>query len=273
MTTPRYWGRRIRLAVGELVVERLRIAFDIEALAAAGSGVSTIRIWNLSPDNEQRIGDPGTPVKLEAGYGDGLSVIYDGAVTRMTQKRTGTDRITSLLVSTAVTSASPVVTQSWNGDTGAAAIAADIAQAMELELVGAQFLSGVMLHNYAVSAPAPRAMTLLLAKAARISGTPLSWRQQSGELLIFHAGASAQPVTREVSQAAGMVGSPELTDRGAEVAIVLDDVPKLGDTVRLTSSVVSGDWTVIGINYVGDNWQGEFLARLQLTRPGDNAGA
>lgn len=272
MTTPRYWGRRIRLTIGELVVEGLRIAFDIEALAAPGSGASTIRIWNLSPENEARAAEPDAAVKLEAGYGDNLATLYEGSVRRVTQKRTGLDRITTLLVSTVAADA-VTVTQSWGDMTQVADIAGDIAAAMDLELVAGGHLSGISLRNYAVSAEASRAMTLLLAKASRQSGRALSWRRDGSALFIFQAGASAQPLTRDVSQATGMVGSPELTDRGAEVAIVLADVPKVGDTVNLTSAVVSGAWTVIGINYVGDKWQGDFLARLQLGQPDGSAGA
>ena len=272
MTTPRYWGRRIRLTIGELVIEGLRIAFDIEVLAAPGAGASAIRIWNLSQENEARAAEPDAAVKLDAGYGDNLATLYEGSVARVTQKRTGLDRITTLLVNT-VAATAVTVTQSWNGMTEVATIAGDIAAAMELELVAGGHLAGINLRNYAVSAEASRAMTLLLAKAGRQSGRALSWRRDGGALVIFQSGASAQPITRAVSEATGMVGSPELTDRGAEVAIVLANVPKVGDTVNLTSAVVSGDWTIIGINYVGDNWQGDFLARLQLGRPDGSAGA
>ena len=126
--------------------------------------------------------------------------------------------------------------------------------------------------DYAVQAAAPKAMALALAKASRQSGRSLSWRRDGSDLVIFRGGESGLPYTRVLSESTGMVGSPERTDRGADVAMVLDEVPKLGDTVRLESSVLDGDWTVIGINYVGDNWQGDFLARLQLGAPDGTEG-
>ena len=268
-----YWGRVIRLTVGDLVVENLRMSFDIELLAAPGAGASQIHIWNLAPKNEEEIVAADTPVRLEAGYTGRVSVIYEGQVFRASVKRTGLDRITTLLVTShqAVTS-SAVITHFWKGVVQLSEIAGYIANAMGLELVAGQALNGIVFEDYALQAPAPRAMTLVLAKGSRLSGQSLSWRRDGNALHIYRGGESGLPLTRVVSEATGMVGSPERTDRGADVAIVLDEVPNIGDTVRLESSVLTGDWTVIGINYVGDNWQGDFLVRLQLGDPNGTTG-
>lgn len=266
MTT--YWGRIIRLTVGDVVVENLRMAFDIEVLAAPGSGTSAIRVWNLSPGNEKEIVAADAAVRLEAGYTGRVSVIYEGRVFRSSVKRTGLDRITTLFVTTeqAATSGA-MVTEHWKGEVPLSNIAGDIADAMGLDLVAGSHLDGIELEDYSVGAAAPRAMTLALAKGSRQSGKALSWRRDGNALNIYLGGESGLPLTRVVSEATGMIGSPERTDRGADVAMALDEVPKLGDTVRLESSVLAGDWVVIGINYAGDNWQGDFLARLQLGDP------
>lgn len=264
--TTYYWGRQIRLTVGDLVIEDLRMAFDIEVLSAPGSGSSSIRVWNLSPEHEKQITPAGNAVKLEAGYTGDMAVLYEGSVFRSSVKRTGLDRITTLLVASDDQSgaSAALITDFWEGEVPAATIAGEIADAMGTNLVGEQFLAGITFEDYALSAPVGRAMTLVMARVSAEIGHPLAWRRDGVDLVIYRSGQSGLPLTRVLSQATGMVGSPERTDRGADVAMVLSDVPKLGDTVQLDSTVLSGEWVLIGINYVGDNWQGDFQARLTL---------
>lgn len=82
----RQWGRACRLQVKtktdadyEVIdFDGLRIVFYVQQAIVSKPASADIRIYNVSAETAARLRDEGDDVLLEAGYGDGLGVIFSG---------------------------------------------------------------------------------------------------------------------------------------------------------------------------------------------------
>lgn len=88
-------GFRADSRSGNLDKEGLRIAFDVEKTIHSSANTARIQVYNLSEANRSRA-SKGAVVRLSAGYGDLLELLYEGDVERADTSRSGADIMTTL---------------------------------------------------------------------------------------------------------------------------------------------------------------------------------
>ena len=61
------------------------------------------------------------------------------------------------------------------------------------------------------------------------------------------------------------MGAPLATDEGAECTMFLNPQAKIGGTLNLSSSTLTGSYRIVGLRHEGDNWgQGRFISWCDL---------
>ena len=83
-----------------LIIEELRITFDLHIDDQSSSSPSTVKIWNLAKASASHIAEPRQVVRVKAGYGDitNSAPIFDGEIRRVLHERTGVDRVTTIVL-------------------------------------------------------------------------------------------------------------------------------------------------------------------------------
>jgi len=84
--------------VQKIVIENLRISFNIQKSESWGTNTANIRIWNLNPDNRNIIKDYGDEVSLFAGYANqpGEQLLFVGDTTKVSHTFAQPEIVTSL---------------------------------------------------------------------------------------------------------------------------------------------------------------------------------
>ena len=257
--TTRYL-RGVRVTVGDdeeaLVVDNLLIRFRIRREATSTPAEGHVDIANLHPDNERRIHERGRRVRLEAGYGDVLNLIFEGDVRRVERQREALDRITRVHVGGNVmrqTSPKAVIVHTWEGVTPIRTIVADAVAVMGFDLGSLDLIPADAVEtDFQYNDDARLLLTF------RLKPLGIEWFEDDGVIRFSRIQKSASEVASAVtiSEASGMIGTPTVTDDGIRVITLLDNRIKLDSRVTVESSLLddtTAQWKVIVVEHSGDN--------------------
>jgi hypothetical protein len=259
----RFFDRRFRVRVGELLVEgrpgeALDVAFEVERSLRPTPGKITCKIFNLTPEHRARAqGQRRSLMQLEAGYREGMALIFRGDVLRVTSTRDDKDWVTEVTGGDghfAIRSARAA--RSFGPDTTVESVVRAIAEAMgvgignvpealrgaALDRVGQLFPRGTVVHGYAADE-----LTGLLRSAG------LQWSVQDGVLSVVPRGGALQRQAIRLAPETGLVGSPEKGKNGVVTATSLlnpEMVP--GRLVRLESAAVTGVYAIRKCKWTGE---------------------
>lgn len=96
----RQWLRKCRLVIGKngkgLDLSALRITFDVEKNDQTQPNQAKISVYNPAPDTINRVLKEFDTVSLDAGYTDGMGLIYAGNLIQVRRLHTGPDVILEL---------------------------------------------------------------------------------------------------------------------------------------------------------------------------------
>jgi hypothetical protein len=96
----RQFGRECNVTVDSgghgVAIEHLRIAFDITKTSGRFPNPGTVKIYNLSPDNERKIKGEFDDVIVNAGYHGATRVIFRGNIKKLSLYPEGTNRVTEI---------------------------------------------------------------------------------------------------------------------------------------------------------------------------------
>lgn len=282
---PRQFGRIVKLSVGDgdetLVIEGLRIEFDIEATRVSKPNQATISVYNLSRHTRQRIKEEFTRMKLEAGYADNVGTIFLGELQTVVNKKNGVDVITEISVGDG-TKAIQNSTANFTVDAGD-----DATQNAINGLIGT--MEGISKGNISAAKDFPGALRSVvvcgntkdeLAKLGRKHD--FEWSIQQGAVEITKNDAAINE-TIEISSESGMVGSPEMTEKGVMVRCLLNPAIRPNRIVKVVSDFIefdnnetpsgkresdqgAGFFRVAKVRYTGNNEDGDFYCTIEGER-------
>lgn len=233
MTMPdsAHWGRICRVRVGKKTdaltpvvgrefTEALRITFDVTKTIYRTPNVATIKLYNLSEDNENRIHDEYNDVELDVGYGAQAQGIFRGNVRYVYRYREGNDRITQI--------------QAGDGDkdfkdgevnfTLAAGHTDEDAIDCLLQNLGTTVLGYVAGPNLTK----PKILGKTYSGTVRrvmdgiARNNKAHWTIQDGKLSMVPAGSTLPNEAIKVDSTTGLLGTPEINDKGIAMKLQLD---------------------------------------------------
>ena len=245
-----------------LIIEELRITFDLQIDDQSSSSPSTVKIWNLAKASASRIAEPEQIVRVKAGYGDitNSAPIFDGKIRRVLHERTGVDRVTTIVLGRSDSATSgALVCISLAGPVGLRDLVRQVVDAMGLRIESVQAVPDEELEDgYTYSGSAKSALTDLLGPY-KVTAYAVG-----GVMYFTHRDNEPERGTFFLSHATGLIGTPSLTeDEGLRAKMALNGSIELGQLVEVGSEAVDGWFSVKTLVHRGDNWGGDFVTEIE----------
>lgn len=255
---------------GSLVVEDLKIEFQIEKTISGVPNSGTVSVYNLSPQNRQALGKEFDSVQLEAGYqGTGTGIILKGAIREVFHSREGqggVDIKSEVKVGDGdKADRTGVVAKTYPTGSKIKDIVTDIHK---------EGMPGISLGELKGldDLPATRRPLTLVSGTRRAMdqlgrSNNFYWNYQNEALEIIPAdGYLDQRVV--ISPRTGMIGTPTVSDKGINVECLLDPairpnrvIEVLSDTLKMNDK--PGVYRINGVTYSGDNRDGPFNCQVE----------
>jgi len=230
--------RKVKIEVEGLIIEDLRVSFEVEKSLVGSPNLAKIDIYNLNESQRNTLKDKDPSIKLFAGYKDNYPLIFKGQIRNINHLYVGVDWITTLYCG-------------------------DGALALENATINKTFAPGTtqeQIFNELTSKLTGVAQGTLdglkecitgkvsLLKSLIVSGSVKEWLDKLSKSCGFDYSVNdeviettqkGKPLNDEpsfiVSQKTGMIGSPEVTEIGANVSVYLKGSLKLGRTFTIVS--------------------------------------
>lgn len=279
MTDPELFGRKATVIVDTLQLDGLRVVFGVTKSLKSEPNTCSVTVYNLSPDHRAQLEElkpkkgatRGIPVKIEAGYKAGTSLIWLGDLRTVDSVRDGADWITQLssgdgekgiqngriAVSygpkTDSTIALRAIVRSLGVDEGN--IGKVVAE-LKLRGKGELFASGKVLAG-----PAARMMDDFCRSA------DLEWSVQDGAVQLLDRGKALAAKAILLTPDSGMVGSPTVNQDGVLSARMLmaPDV-RPGRLLVVKSARITGNYRIETAKWSGDTEGGDWFIDLEAKR-------
>lgn len=267
------FARRWRVQVGTLVLGDLDTEFAIKRTLRARAGTCELTVYNLRAEHRAELrGLHRALVQVEAGYADGLSMLFRGDSRKVVVAPEGTDwtvKVTAGDGEFALQTAR--VVRSFGAGArleevaGACADAlgigrgnlAEVLRGRDLGRIGDAFHEGTTIRG-----PAAAELARLLDSAG------LEWSVQDGVLQLLPHGRALQRTAVVLSKDTGLVGSPEV-GKGRLVKATALIQPDLmpGRLVDLRSLTVTGTYRIEEAEFTGETRAASWHAALTLKTP------
>ena len=269
------YRRSIQITVAGLTVTALRMAFQIARQIDGSQNRGMAIIYNLAPENEERVYERAESITIEAGYPETQALVFDGFVERVQRVRESLSRQTRCtLVDRMRKGSGGNALGGWTSLTLrgpepvreiARLISADIGIPLgPLDAIPAD----ATYTDWVYSGPGGAALTTLLATV------PAVWFEDDGLIRINRPRPPTEPGDPQpdashitVSPDTGLIDRPIETAEGAEAIMLLNPRIVIGSRLTLESDALSGDFKVTSLRHEGDNWHSRSFQTWVDLRP------
>jgi hypothetical protein len=225
------WLRKCQLLVGKdgngevwpssgLLVEHLRIAFDITKTIYRTPNVGTIRIYNLSESDERKVDREFNDVILQGGYQSNNRLFFRGNIKYCNIYRDGNDRITELNCGDG--------DKDFKGTLVNFALAAGHTDADAIRQLLHSFKATTLGHVHGKDLFRKRSRGRVFSGNARdildrvAEDNAAEWSIQDGKLIMVPVDSTLPNEAIEVDSETGLVGTPEVNDKGITIKTFFD---------------------------------------------------
>ena len=225
------------------ILDKLRISFEVTKSLRGYPNLAKIDIYNANETTLTLLQDKFTTIQLNAGYVGTKALLFSGKVRNLVDTRNATDRITTIYAGDGE--------QDWQNAIYNRTLSASVPLLTILEEIGATFENSTVgdLSSFNIPADKLRGQSLsgsskdVLDKLAEDYG--FDWSIQNSVLTLVRREDALLPNESVlVSSTTGMIGSPTITEIGADVATLLNprlEPAKLFTIESAASEVALGD--------------------------------
>lgn len=235
----RQWKRKVQVVIGKkgigLLVENLRVQFEVVKTVESAPNVAVIKIYNLHPDNEAKIKNEFDELLLNAGYEGAMQLVFRGNIKHVYRYREGNDYITEI--------------EAGDGDK-------DFRKAVMNETLAAGTTTSQLVDRAVgtfKSTGGTTKGTVQVTERARIRGKVISgntrdvlhdvaretganWSIQDGQLTIVGANSVLPGEAIVIRADTGMLGAPEINDKGIAVKCLMNPMLKVNGAIMLDNN-------------------------------------
>jgi hypothetical protein len=230
------WKRVCQAMIGKLgsglLIENLRMQFEITKTLEAAPNTASIHIFNLHPNNESRIKHEFDEVLINAGYADSMRMLFRGTIKHAFRYRDKNDWITSI--------------EAADGDL-------DYRTATMNQTLAAGTTTGQLIDRIIGTFTGTTKGYIDVPNKSRIRGRVISgntrdvlhdvareaganWSIQDGQLTIVRADAVLPYEAVVINSDSGMLEAPEINDKGIAVKCLLNPQIKVNGAVHLDNN-------------------------------------
>ena len=235
----RQWKRKVQVVIGKagtgLMVENLRIHFEVAKTIESAPNVAIIKIYNLHPDNEAKIKNEFDEVLLNCGYEGAMRLVFRGNIKHVYRYRDKTDYITEIEAGdgdkdfrsavmnetlAAGTTNAQLVDRAVGSFKGAGGTTKGHVQVNERARIRGKVISGNTRD--------------VINDVARESGA--NWSIQDGQLVIVNANDVLPGQAIVIRADTGMLGAPEINDKGIAVKCLINPQLRVNGAIQLDNN-------------------------------------
>lgn len=266
MAISRQWKRKAQVIIGKdgrgLSIKDLRVAFEVQKTAEPAPNIAVIRIWNLSPSNEQLIKTEYDDVLLNVGYEDAMRLVFRGNIKHVYRYRDGNDFITEIEAADGDKDFRTAIIN----ETLAAGTSND-----EVVKRAVKSFKGGTTQGYTKVKKRTRLRGKVISGAtrdvlndiARESGA--NWSIQDGQLVIVPASGYLPNEAAVIRSDTGMLGSPEVNENGVTVRCLLNPQLLVNGAIKLDNNGIKAQAQKLGKTAKGN--EDVVTQRRQLNEP------
>lgn len=247
MEPTRQWIRRAQVIIGKagrgLLVEELRIVFEVTKTVDSAPNTATIKIYNLAPTSEAKIKNEFDEVLLNCGYEGAMRLVFRGNIKHVYRYREGNDYITEI-------EAADGDKDYRNAVMNETLAAGTTNKHLIDRAVGS--MSGGTKKGYADTGSNPRIRGKVITGNTRDALTDLArdiganWSIQDGQLAIVKADAVMPGEAIVIRADTGMLGSPEVNDKGVTVKCLLNPQIRINGAIKIDNNGIKGAPVKVG---------------------------
>lgn len=268
------FDRRVRLTVGNVVIEKLHVSFSVRKSTAKEPNVAEIRVYNLAETTRGRLKEKGLGLQLEAGYASELGVLFKGDVRTVDHTKEKADWVTLIRCGDGERAYRYAKSfESFRPGSNLKDVASRLADSMGtgrgnmLEKLSQALRGGIQqfANGFTANGSAQKALDSILTTAG------YEWSIQDGAIQVRLPGASAGGTVPLLNSDTGLVGSPEhgSPDKAGKVSTVkarslLRNVYICGQAVQLDARNIKGPHLITALEHTGDTHGGEWYTNLEL---------
>lgn len=273
------YGRNSRITINTLELDGHHFEFEIQKTLKRDPNSCVLQIFNLNEAHRAELQElqpkagakRGIPVKIEAGYGDDMSLLWLGDLRTVFSQRSGADwstRLSSGDGEKAIQNATIALPMGAKTDIGTALRAVvkylgvdpgnldSVAGSIRLRAGGSQFPAPKILHGQAA-----RVVDDIARSAA------LEWSIQDGALQFLPAGKASTEQAFFLSPDTGLIGSPTVSNEGElEAKLLLIPGVRPGRLCVVESSGIKGQFRIEKCVYRGQNWAQDWYVTISGKR-------
>lgn len=240
----RQWKREVQVVIGKagagLLVENLRVQFEVVKTVEATPNVAVIRIFNLHPDNEAKVKNEYDEVLLNAGYEGAMRLVFRGNIKHVYRYREKNDYITEI--------------EAGDGDK-------DFRNAVMNETLAAGTTTAQLVQRAVGSFKGVGGTTpgpAQVSNRARLRGKVISgntrdvlndvarecganWSIQDGQLVIVSTNDVLPGQAIVIRADTGMLGAPEINDKGIAVRCLLNPMLRVNGAIQLDNNNIKAN--------------------------------
>lgn len=212
----------------------LRMQFEVIKTLRSKLNTALIRVFNLSPDNIGKIKGEFQDVLLKVGYEDAISDLFRGQIRHVATYKDGTDWITEI--------------DAADGDKDAQnatvniTLAAGTTTTQAIQKIAGAFKATSVGHIVIKERKRLRGRVLCGLATDLLDDFAIDndahWSFQDGRLDIVRADSTLPTEAIVISAATGMLGAPEVDDKGIKVKCLLNPRLRCNGKIRIDNAGV-----------------------------------
>lgn len=240
------FGRNAQVVVGddkeaikipaEFSQNQIKIEFSIrKTFTGKHPKDNYISVYNLSDATQSFITKRAQRIRLYAGYGTDLPIIFDGQITTIDNGRYRLESILKMTLGDSIYNINDAFfSQSYRGAVDVKTIINDAVTSFGISAVGISDIPTKQLNNFAFHGQTKTLFTKLLDPMG------IDWYSENGIIRFSKRGKARSDIgTVLLSEDTGMIESPRKTDKGIRVTSLLNNNLILGGLVKIESSTLT----------------------------------
>ena len=214
-----------------------RVAFNVVISPDGLQALANITIYGLGRESRQAVYEQYDRVKLSAGYIENVALIFDGVIQNVAVGRDGAETfVTMYCRSTGREWEDAYINRTWGGRTPAVDVIRGVAQTFgyQVELVGNFDDLPPLINGETLSMSSKQAMRMLSKRYG------FSWVVRNFQVIIARLDEYTEE-TWDISADTGMVGSPQIRERGIDVRVKMN--PRINPFDRMLVTNATSELT------------------------------
>lgn len=266
-------------AGGQLEVRDLRVTFEVTKTLLGYPNRGVVEIYNLGEDDIQRITQKFSTLRLFAGYRGRVKQIFEANVKNFYKSRSNPDSIFTFITSGASRAwDSSVFSRTYTAGTSANTVIEEVGSSFDGVQLGARLSNPewpALLGNATFSGSSSRVMDQLSREYN------FDWAIDQQEVNVIPRGFALEDLPLvEVTPDTGLIGSPTLTELGADFRILMNpdlipgrriemraDFVQLGQSgieFRRVRTTADGIYKIMEVRHIcdsrGQDWYTDIIA-------------